>query len=80
MAHRDFVVDADMARHVQTYVDYVRDLVKNTGGTLLVEQRLPIGDITGEDDAHGTSDAVILTDTEVIVVDLKFGRGERVDA
>lgn len=73
-------VDADMARHVQTYLDYVREVVAGTGGVLLVEQRLPISGITGEADAHGTSDAVILTDDEVIVIDLKYGMGETVDA
>lgn len=80
MAHRDFVVDHDMARHIQTYLDHVRDIVKSTGGNLMVEQRLPIGNLTGESGAHGTADAVILTDDEIIVIDLKFGMGEKVDA
>lgn len=74
------VVTTPMAQAVQQYVSYVRDLVQVTGGTLLVEQSLPIGDLTGEDGARGTSDAVILTHDEVIVVDLKFGMGVRVDA
>lgn len=75
-----FVVDADMALAVQDYINYVRDLVRTTGGTLLVEQRLSIADITGEPDAHGTSDVVILAGTELIIVDLKFGRGVAVAA
>lgn len=33
---RTFVVDLDMATHVQTYVQYVRDMVASTGGELLV--------------------------------------------
>lgn len=74
------VVTLDMANHVQNYVDYVNDVATSTGGQLLVEQRLPISHLTGEDDAHGTSDAVILTDDELIVIDLKFGRGVAVDA
>lgn len=74
------VVTADMAEHVQTYIDHVRDLVDSTGGTLLIEERLPIDNITGEADAYGTSDVVILTDEEIIVVDLKYGLGEKVDA
>lgn len=77
---RAFVVDQDMALAVGDYVDYVRDLVKVTGGTLLVEQRLPIESITGEAGAHGTSDAVILAGRELIVIDLKYGRGVAVDA
>jgi hypothetical protein len=69
------IVSADMATHVQTYVDYVRQVVAATRGELLIEQRLPISHITGEEDAHGTADAVILAGSELIVVDLKFGRG-----
>lgn len=75
-----FEVDQDMALAVSDYVDFVRDVVKATGGELLVEQRLPISSITGEEDAYGTSDAVILADRELIVIDLKFGRGVPVDA
>lgn len=75
----DFVVDTDMADAVQIYVDLVRDLVAN-GGTLLVEQSLPISHITGEDGAEGTGDAVIIRDDEIFVVDLKYGRGVEVDA
>lgn len=74
------VVGLEMANAVQTYVDYVRDLVVSTGGQLLIEQRLPIGHLTGEPGAHGTSDAVVLTDDELIVADLKYGRGVAVDA
>ena len=77
---KSWKVDAEMARFVQTYVDYVRGVVSATGGELLVEQRLPIGFLTGEDDAHGTSDVVILAPGELIVVDLKYGRGVAVDA
>lgn len=73
-------VDLDMATNVQAYLAYVRDLVQSTGGTLLVEQRLPIDHITGEAGASGTSDVVILADNELIVVDLKYGRGVAVDA
>lgn len=74
------VVDLEMATNVQAYLNYVRDLVQSTGGTLLVEQRLPIDHITGEAGASGTSDVVILADDELIVVDLKYGRGVAVDA
>ena len=76
----DYVVDADMADHVGGYVKRVRDLVESLGGELLVEQRLDISGITGEEDAGGTSDAVILLDDEIIIVDLKYGQGVQVDA
>lgn len=73
-------LDIDQAVAIQTYVHTVRDIVEATGGTLLVEQRLPIGWMTGEKGAAGTADAVILTMDELIVVDAKFGRGVVVEA
>lgn len=71
-----FLVDDDMAGHVQKYLDYVRSL----GGQLMVEQRLGIEHLTGEAEAKGTADAVVLLDDELIVADLKYGRGVKVDA
>lgn len=47
---------------------------------LLIEQRMPLASITGEPDAYGTADAVVLCDDELCIVDLKFGMGESVDA
>ena len=73
-----YEVTADMVQHVGEYVNYVRHLSKR--GTLFVEQRLSIGHLTGEADAHGTSDAVIIVGDELIVVDLKYGMGEVVSA
>jgi len=77
---KGFPVNAEMVLAVQDYLDYVRNVVANTQGQLLVEQRLPITDITGEAGAHGTADVVILTPDELIVVDLKYGRGLVVEA
>lgn len=75
-----FTVDADMARHVNTYVTAV--LAMAEGNTLLVEQRLAFGSRIGQPDqiAFGTSDAVILAPDELQVHDLKYGMGVRVDA
>lgn len=72
-AETGLTLNEDQARDVQTYVDYVWDLVEATRGTLLVEQRLPIAWMTGEKGAAGTADAVIITPDELIVVDAKFG-------
>ena len=58
---------------VQFYVDHVMEICGATGGCLSVEERLPIGWMTGEDGAHGTADAVIATHDELIIVDAKFG-------
>lgn len=74
------LADQDMCLAVRDYVDYVRGVSKATGGALLVEQRLPISSLTGESGAHGTADAVILAEREIIVIDLKYGRGVAVSA
>ena len=71
-------ITQDMVDHVLDYAKLIRDYA--AGGTLLVEQRLGIGHITGEPDAKGTSDAVIVRGSELIVADLKFGMGVKVDA
>lgn len=74
----EFTVTREMAEHIQKYVDYVRDTAGDR--PLLVEQRLPISHITGEDGAHGTTDSVILDTEEMVVCDLKFGMGVSVSA
>lgn len=71
-----FEVDQNMADYVQIYVDYVTSL----GGEMMVEQSLSIEAITGEKDARGTADAVVFLNGELIVIDLKYGRGVKVDA
>lgn len=80
VGHRTFEVTDEMAEHVQKYVNIVRALSVN--GELLIEQKLPIGHITGEEGATGTSDAVVLAvnDDELIIVDLKYGQGVKVFA
>lgn len=67
-------VDDDMIECVESYVDFVRELA--IGGVLHVEQRLSIEHITGEPDAKGTSDSVILFPEEIAVADLKGGFGK----
>ena len=76
----DFTVDKVMVAYVEDYVKLVREYAE--GGVLLVEQKVPIGHLTGETDATGTSDAVIVHANEgrLTVVDLKYGMGVRVMA
>ena len=74
----DFTVDQSMADHVKDYMGLVREYAE--GGELMVEQRVGIGHLTGEEGAGGTSDALIIKGTEIIVVDLKYGMGVRVEA
>lgn len=75
---RQFSVDDEMASQVQKYLDAVRDYAADN--TLLVEQRLPISHVTGEEGAGGTSDAVVICGNELILIDLKYGMGVKVDA
>lgn len=89
-----FRVDIEMAGHVNTYVMAVKQLA--VGGELLVEQRIPISQITGEyndpsltppiggtvasGEVSGTADAVIIQGDELQIHDLKYGMGVRVEA
>jgi hypothetical protein len=73
-------IDDDMAADVQVYLDYVRAVVASTGGVLMVEQGVPLEHVTGEAGAEGTADVIIVTDDELIIIDLKFGRGHVVSA
>ena len=75
-----FTVDKAMADYVADYVKLVRDLAK--GKTLYAESKVPIGHLTGEEGATGTSDAVIIDVAErnLSIVDLKYGMGVTVEA
>jgi len=76
----DFVVDKVMVAHVEDYVKLVREYAE--GGILRVEELLLIDQLTGETDAIGTSDAVIIHAAEkrLTVIDLKYGMGVKVMA
>jgi hypothetical protein len=76
----EFEVDDDMIEHVGKYVADVRVACMAVNGDLHVEQRLSIEYMTGEQGAEGTSDTVIASATHLIVIDLKYGQGVRVDA
>lgn len=71
----EVTVTQDMVDGVNAYVNYVRNIVATSGGELLVEQSVPIGQITGEAGATGSADAIVLTDDYLTVIDLKMGRG-----
>ncbi|MER2552587.1 MAG: DUF2800 domain-containing protein [Thauera sp.] len=78
----DTVVTAEMAEHVDVYTQAVRDYRMHPSDDLHIEVALPITPITGEPDAVGTADAVVLSyvHQEISVIDLKYGRGVRVQA
>jgi len=67
-------IPEDMAEPVQQYLDYVRD----QPGILLVEKRVGFDHWVPQ--GFGTADAIILHDGTMTVVDLKYGRGVKVDA
>lgn len=67
-------VTQDMLDAVAVYVKYVRDVHALTGGFLEIEQRVPIGQFTGEEGATGSADAIIVAEPVFRVVDGKFGR------
>ena len=68
-------VDDEMKEHIDGYVGKILEF-KGPEGFLDVEQRFDISEITGESEAEGTSDAVIVRGTELQVHDLKYGRKE----
>lgn len=76
----DILVDDEMVESVDIYVNIVRAAAD--GGTVLNEQEVPIGHLTGETGAVGTSDAIVISDDgkRMTVVDLKYGKGVRVNA
>lgn len=68
--------EAEMTEHGQKYVDYLRSRLDETpGAQLLLEQKLP----TGVPDSWGTSDAIIVSPTQVESIDYKYGLGVRVE-
>ncbi|MEX5367421.1 DUF2800 domain-containing protein [Acinetobacter haemolyticus] len=73
-----FTVDLEMSENVQKYLDAVRSQAE--GNQLLVEQRVEFSNYINSENAFGTSDAVVLTDTEIQIHDLKYGRGVKVSA
>ncbi|MEI6724433.1 MAG: DUF2800 domain-containing protein [Betaproteobacteria bacterium] len=76
---RTYIVDVETADHITKYVTAVRRHA-GTSGVLLPEQRIGIGQFTGEKDAAGTSDAGVIHPRELGVHDLKYGMGVRVYA
>ena len=71
-------VTDDMVDHCLDYAKLVREYAD--GRPILVEQRLQFSHVVGVPDQFGTSDAVILGDDTLFVVDLKYGMGVKVDA
>ena len=69
-----YSVTPEMAEAVQVYVDVVRYL----GGEQMYEERVDFSEWVP--DGFGTSDAIVLTENKMSVIDLKYGKGHRVEA
>jgi hypothetical protein len=78
VGEKDWPVTPEMVDNVDSYARLVREYAQ--GGTLFVEKRLSFSKTIDVPDSYGTSDAVILKGDEIIVIDLKYGMGVRVDA
>lgn len=77
----DFTVDQAFVDHIRSYVDAVRQYAAG-GAQLMVEQEVNYAEFLGvkPHEAFGTSDAIVLREDELHVIDLKMGQGEIVDA
>ena len=69
--------DLEMWEYVESYVSYVLGQ-KKPGDALFIERRVNFSEWVP--DGFGTSDAIVLNDTKLSVIDLKFGKGHRVEA
>lgn len=76
--HAHAIIDEyEMKTHARNYVELLRDIkAKMPDSVLLLEQRVP----TGIPQCWGTGDAVFVSPTKITVVDLKYGKGVRVEA
>lgn len=77
----DIVVDDEMADAVNSYLLTVQEFIAPED-VLFPEQQVPIGHLTGEPGAEGTSDCIGIVNggKRLVVIDLKYGKGVRVNA
>jgi len=74
------LLNEEQSEAIQNYVDAVRTYRDAVKGALKIEEKVPLTQITGEPEAEGTVDALIISqETEIVVIDAKFGRGVQVN-
>ncbi len=70
------IVNKAMAKHVQTYLDYVKELKSERYGTILVEKKLTLSSI--DERVFGTADIVMIggygNTVTLDIFDFKFGK------
>lgn len=71
-------VNEEMIEHVQTYVDTVWQVAD--GKILQVEERVDFSAVIGVEHSFGTADAIIISEDELQIHDLKYGKGVKVCA
>jgi hypothetical protein len=84
-AENGYEFTQDMLDDVLHYTNVIQSLAQQNDAALFIEVKLPINTWTGElndkgEPAKGTSDAVLVIGDELVVADLKFGRGVEVEA
>ena len=71
-----YEADEELVSATVGYANFIWEQKSLLGAELVVEERVPIDHITGEESASGSSDAILLTDDLLTIVDLKMGRGK----
>jgi len=74
LINKAFIITSEMADYAQTYIDYVLSI----GGVQEYEQRVSYSDWVP--DGFGTADVIITKGDILWVIDLKYGKGVKVDA
>lgn len=72
----------EMVEAVKAYFDTLSTLIKVTGGEqkfTAAEYRVNLSELTGEKEAGGTADCVMLLGETLHIVDFKYGKGVRVE-
>jgi hypothetical protein len=75
MAAYTVEVTDELVEITTAYVNFVRNLHATHGGEMFIETSVPIGHITGEEGASGSSDCAIHAGDTFFSIDLKAGRG-----
>jgi len=72
-------VDADMQYHIGRYVTHVKSVQNSLkNADLLVERKVDYSHLIRN--GFGTGDVVVVNDEELHIIDLKYGKGELVEA
>lgn len=75
---RGEVVSTEMCDYVQEYVDYICDISNDENAVILVEERVSLEPVVPG--GFGTCDVILMDKDGINIVDLKYGKGVRVDA